>query len=372
MVNTGVGWRGRGLAHQYATEHFDAVCVSSGGDCRGIGQNHIPIPQRVYSVASSDMKGKDDGNVWLSWAVVGMGAGSLSGFGVAQGDPALLSWHGDCGKRPDRHRQPEVGAVRQEPDLPDGEIVALNGEAGVQADTLAPGMHFGLWPWQYAVSCVKFYTIDKGQIGIVEARDGPAAYRAAGCSRKAVECNSFQNARAFLLNGGERGPQISIIPPGTYRINTALFRCTLGDGAEIPDNQVGIVTTKEGAPLADRGHCGQEIAGHNMFQDARGLITNGGHKGLQEQVMLAGRYFINPLFATVEIKPMTEVPIANVGVVIAYVGEEGVDRPATLSSTATWSKKGQKGVWVDPLDPGKYPINPYTHKVRLFPRPTSC
>ena len=30
--------------------------------------------------------------------------------------------------------------------LPDGTIIALNGEAGYQADTLAPGLHFGNWP----------------------------------------------------------------------------------------------------------------------------------------------------------------------------------------------------------------------------------
>ena len=29
--------------------------------------------------------------------------------------------------------------------------------------------------------------------------------------------------------------------------------------------------------------------------------------------------------------------------------------------------RGQKGVWVDPLDPGKYPINPFTHKVEIVP-----
>ena len=31
--------------------------------------------------------------------------------------------------------------------LPDGRILALNGEAGYQADTLAPGLHWALWPW---------------------------------------------------------------------------------------------------------------------------------------------------------------------------------------------------------------------------------
>jgi uncharacterized membrane protein YqiK len=250
--------------------------------------------------------------------------------------------------------------------LPDGAIVALSGEAGLQADTLAPGIHFGLWAWQYAVTLAPFTTIDKNQIGIVEARDGKPL-SSGRVLAKSVECNSFQNARAFLGNGGERGPQISIIPPGTYRINTALFTVAAGEVLEIPDNQVGIVTTKDGAPLATGEIAGKEIPGHNLFQDGEAFITAGGHKGLQEQVILAGRYFINPRFATVEIKPMTEVPIANVGVVIAYVGAEGVDQSGENFKHGNLVKKGQKGVWVDPLDPGKYAINPYTHKVEIVP-----
>jgi uncharacterized membrane protein YqiK len=250
--------------------------------------------------------------------------------------------------------------------LPDGAIVALSGEAGLQADTLAPGIHFGLWAWQYSVTLAPFTTIDKNQIGIVEARDGKALSKGRVLAA-AVECNSFQNTRAFLANGGERGPQISVIPPGTYRINTAMFTVLPAEVLEIPDNSVGVVTAKDGTALPTGEIAGKETPGHNMFQDGEIFIHNGGYKGLQEQVILAGRYFINPRFATVEIKPMTEVPIANVGVVIAYVGEEGVDQSGEAFKHGNLVKKGQKGVWVDPLDPGKYAINPYTHKVEIVP-----
>ena len=250
--------------------------------------------------------------------------------------------------------------------LPDGAIVALNGEAGLQADTLAPGIHFGLWAWQYAVSKVPFTTIDKSHIGIVEARDGHPL-SGGRVLAKTVECNSFQDARAFLTHGGQRGPQISIIPPGTYRINTSLFRVNQEDVLEIPDNMVGVVTTKDGMPLATGEIAGKEIEGHNMYQDAEAFIINGGNKGLQEQVILAGRYFINPRFATVETNPMTQVPIANVGVVIAYVGAEGKDLTGDTFKHGNLVSRGQKGVWIDPLDPGKYPINPFTHKVELVP-----
>ena len=250
--------------------------------------------------------------------------------------------------------------------LPDGAIVALNGEAGLQADTLAPGIHFGLWAWQFAVTKVPFTTIDKGHIGIVEARDGHPLSGGRVLART-VECTSYQDARGFLTRGGERGPQISIIPPGTYRINTGLFQVALADVLEIPDNMVGVVTTKDGKPLATGEIAGKEVAGHNMYQDAEAFITNGGHKGLQEQVVLAGRYFINPRFATVETRPMTDVPIANVGVVIAYVGDEGKDVTGDSFKHGNLVSRGQKGVWFDPLDPGKYPVNTFTHKVEIVP-----
>ena len=250
--------------------------------------------------------------------------------------------------------------------LPDGKIIALHGEAGVQADTLAPGLHWGYWPWQYGIETVKFVTIPQGQIGVVESRDGIplSGGRILG---KRVDCDSFQNARAFIENGGERGPQITVVPPGTYRINTGVFSISYENVTEIEDNMVGIVTTKEGKPLPSGDIAGGEISGHNMFQDGEAFVANGGYKGLQVQPILAGRYFINPMFATVEIKEMTTVPIANVGVAIAYVGEPGVDVTGESFKHGNLVAKGQKGVWVEPLDPGKYPINPYTHRVEIVP-----
>jgi uncharacterized membrane protein YqiK len=250
--------------------------------------------------------------------------------------------------------------------LPDGSIIALNGEAGLQADTLAPGVHFKLWPWQYAVTLQNFVTIDKGQLGVVDARDG-RPLSGGKVLGKEVSSNSFQDARAFLANGGERGPQIAIIPPGRYRINTAVFTISTAPVTEIADNKVGIVTTREGKSLSSGDIAGKEVEGHNAFQNPQTFVNNGGTKGLQEQVILAGRYFINPRFATVEAVEMTLVPIANVGVVISYVGKEGVNVGGESFKHGNLVSEGEKGVWVEPLDPGKYPINPYCRRVELVP-----
>jgi uncharacterized membrane protein YqiK len=256
-----------------------------------------------------------------------------------------------------------VGAHKR---LPDGRIIALEGEAGYQADALAPGLHVGLWPWQFSVTLVKFLRIPPGQIGCVEACDG-APLPSGRIVARAVACDSFQDARAFLTNGGERGPQSAILGPGTYRINPLLFATQLTRAIDIPDNKIGVVTTREGQALAAGEIAGPVVAGHELFQRPQAFIDAGGSKGLQEQVLLSGRYFINPCFATVEIVEMVEVPIAHVGVVIAFVGREGKDVSGDALRHGNLVSRGEKGVWIEPLDPGKYPINPFTHKIVCVP-----
>ncbi|HWA40088.1 MAG TPA: SPFH domain-containing protein, partial [Gemmatimonadales bacterium] len=249
--------------------------------------------------------------------------------------------------------------------LPDGRIIALNGEAGYQADTLAPGLHWGYWPWQYDITTSKFITIPEGRIGIVDAADGaPLSGRVFG---RQVESDAYQNARAFLTKGGQRGPQIAVIPPGTYRINTALFTVRQMEVLEIPEGKVGLVTTQDGVPLKVGEIAGREVPGHNLFQDGEAFIQAGGAKGLQSQVMLAGTYYLNPNFATVELAAMTEVPIGFAGVVIAFVGDEGKDVTGEGFKHGNMVRRGEKGVWVDPLDPGMYPINTKTNHVVAVP-----
>ncbi len=78
--------------------------------------------------------------------------------------------------------------------LPDGSIVALHGEAGLQADTLAPGIHFGLWAWQYAVSLAPF---TRGESG--DARSHHFHRTDSGCAG-----SLGANARACAAVSGER------------------------------------------------------------------------------------------------------------------------------------------------------------------------
>ena len=245
-------------------------------------------------------------------------------------------------------------------------IIAVNGEAGLQAKMLSPGLHWWMWPWQYNIDMQGFVVIPEGNIGLVSAKDGlvPKTGRILG---RRVECENFQDAVTFLTNGGQKGRQSSFITNGVYKINTHLFEVSIVKQATIQENMVGIITSLDGDPLENGQIAGKNVEGHNNFQDFDMFLEKGGNRGLQQQTILAGTYNLNPWAVQVEEVQMTEIPIGHVGVVISFVGEDGVDVTGVNFKHGNLVGKGQKGVWAEPFGPGKYPINKYTNKIELVP-----
>lgn len=260
-----------------------------------------------------------------------------------------------------------------------GSLIALNGEAGYQADTLAPGLHFGYWRWQYRILKMPVVIVPQGQIALVMAADGQPIppERILG---RVVDCDNFQDARKFLLNGGEKGRQVGILTAGTYRINTALFSVVSAQNAEyhgmnaeelslahIEPDMVGIVTTLDGQSIEPGEIAGPTITGHDNFQSAQAFLDGGGRRGLQEQILLSGTWNLNPWFVRVEQVPMVQIPIGYVGVVISFVGKAHEDVSGLAFKHGDLVNMGHKGVWVTPLYPGKHPINSRVMKVELVP-----
>ncbi len=263
--------------------------------------------------------------------------------------------------------------------LPPNRLVALNGEAGNQADTLAPGWHWGYFPWQYQVRKEQVVVIPQGEIALVVAADG-AAIPSERILGKIVDCDNFQDARKFLTQGGEKGRQLGLLTAGSYRINTALFKVITAETAQlngmtpaqlqvyqVSADKVGIVTTLDGIPIKPGEIAGAVIADHDNFQNTQKFLTAGGSRGLQEQILLSGSWNLNPWFVQVEQIPMTEIPIGYVGVVISFVGEAQVDVSGASFTHGNLVNPGHKGVWVEPLYPGKHPLNTRIMKVELVP-----
>src|SRR5438309_6304298 len=177
----------------------------------------------VVSVVFADVQ---VGGVALSSVLLTVVAGVAGALVVA----ALLAWFA-LRRIPNQ----QVGVVEKlwshHGSVTEGNIIAQHGEAGYQADLLRGGIHLGLWRWQYRIHKFPLVTIPQGKIGYIYARDGDSLPPSQTLGR-IVECNNFQDARAFLGIGanrtegalrGQRGRQRSILREGVYAINPALF-----------------------------------------------------------------------------------------------------------------------------------------------------
>jgi uncharacterized membrane protein YqiK len=268
---------------------------------------------------------------------------------------------------------------RYGPPLPAGRFIAANGEAGFQARLLPPGWHFFLWRWKYKIVKVPVVVVGPGEIALVIAADGQPipSERVLG---KVVASDHFQDAEAFLRHGGERGRQLAFLTSGTYRINPAAFDVVLPATAtahgmkpaelhvyQMPSDQVGIVTVLDGCPITAGDLAGPTVKGHESFQRGQVFMDAGGCRGLQEEVLLSGTWNLNPWFVRVDPVPLTEIPIGYVGVVVSYVGQEHLDVSGAAFTHGDLVERGRKGVWVEPLLPGKHPINTRVMKVELVP-----
>ena len=268
-------------------------------------------------------------------------------------------------------REDQVGVVvkRFSPGKaqPEGRVVALNGEAGYQARPLGPGIHFGYWPWQYKIEKHPLTRIEQGHIGLVIANDGnpmPGDRVLANV----VDCEFFQDAAKFLRNGGQKGRQSTVLTAGFYRINPVLFKVIPNVPiTKIDSDKIGIVTVMDGAPMPVGQMAAKAALGHTDFQSPEAFIKAGGCRGLQEQIILAGNYNLNPWFCEIEEHPLFEVPIGYVGVVVSFVGDDSRDISGDQFTHGNIVRRGGKGVWDEPLYPGKHPVNMRIMKIELVP-----
>ncbi len=283
-------------------------------------------------------------------------------------------------------------------------LIALRGEAGFQPDVLRGGYHF-FFPFQYRIHSQPLVTIPQGQIGYVFARDGAPLGPTQTLASNARTAD-FLDVRAFLSAGGQKGPQRAILREGTYAINTAQFVIITRDrihglmlnandgdlfgqmqaliagrgGFEavvIKDSadQIGIVTVHDGPALSADHIIAPEVGTqqadaatfHNSFQDPEKFIAAGGRRGRQLQVLVEGSYYINRLFATVEMVAKTVIEVGHVGVVISYTGNDTADTSGEDYRHGELVARGSRGVWSAPLLPGKYAFNTYAGKILMVP-----
>jgi hypothetical protein len=228
----------------------------------------------------------------------------------------------------------EVGIVRKiygYSSLPEGRIIATKGETGYQAETIAPGT-FKVSPFFNVlnnVETVPLVTIPNGFYGRIVTRDGKAldATQIMADAWPDAELNKYLDATYFLDHDGTKGLQLSVLKPGTYAMNLALYEVRVGRRAN-------------GRDVTD--------ADDDVY-DLRGRRTEK-----------------TPLDTSI-----TSIPAGSVGVVRASVQTKGIDcRPATARTdddglSAELVPQGCKGVWSSSLNPGSYYLNRDAYDVTM-------
>jgi uncharacterized membrane protein YqiK len=281
-------------------------------------------------------------------------------------------------------------------------LLALHGEAGFQPELLRGGFHF-FKPFQYRVHICPMVAVTQGKIGYVFARDGrdlPSGQTLADNAK----ASDFLDVRAFLEAGGQKGPQRKVLREGTHIINPALFVVMTEEATysmamdeleeayyakmrELLDQRKGfapvvirgaadagesdllaVVTVHDGPALPRDELLAPDVGDrHNSFQEPEAFLAAGGRRGRQERVLVEGTYYINRLFATVELIKKTVIPVGFVGVVVSYTGRKGADVSGNEYTHGELVETGCRGVWRDPLMPGKYAFNTYAGKIELVP-----
>jgi uncharacterized membrane protein YqiK len=245
-----------------------------------------------------------------------------------------------------------VEAVDGEPMLP-GRIFALDraqnahnnfqdpiafikqgGVKGIQLRTLPPGL-WPIHPYLFRVSVAKTTVVPQGKVGVITAADGASLDPGRLLARAVDGHLSFQNAELFVSSGGQRGPQVDILTPGTYRIlsqsdpleggsdvKPGLFTVRLFDATVINENQIGLVEALDGSPLNPGDYVAESVAGHDNFQDGHEFIDGKGQRGPQKDILLPGTYYINPLLFKVILESAKEVKPGEVAVIVSNTGKD--------------------------------------------------
>src|SRR5215472_6129519 len=209
--------------------------------------------------------------------------------------------------------------------LPGERIIATDGEKGPQAEILTPGWH----PWflvnvVYQVENKKVISIPSGKYGFLSAKDGaplrPDQFLA-DAFPPGHELEMLE-AEYFLTHGGQRGPQTTILTPGTYRLNTYLWDLTIKDAVDVAEGAVGVVKSN----VIDSVHFGNLVADKPTTCYQKTVSTNASGKAVADK-----------------------------------------DRKSDEGKlTAVLVPVGCIGVWEKALQPGRYYVNEAAYKITMM------
>ena len=269
----------------------------------------------------------------------------------------------------------EIGLVTKKlgfKGLDEGNPIALQGEAGYQADLLMPGLRFKLWP-VYGVKKYPWVQVPAGEIGVVIAQVGtPLPIGTKSGVYKTVFGN-FGDVRTFLDNGGQKGVQRPVLPPGTlvplHPVGFVVITAHQVYGIPVSGDVVANAA-KGGLTPASFGLSPEHLRVVEITPqrdvDVIGIVTTLEGEPLPSGD-IAGRLGGWAYIAAMEVGTETRPPATDAEVIELLLGSKN-DLHNNYQDFQRFVDNGGKiGLQHDPLLYGAYLLNPFLVRVELVP-----
>jgi len=181
--------------------------------------------------------------------------------------------------------------------MPSGRIIANTDEKGPQAKILAPGFH--LIPFirvTHDIEELPILTVKPGTYGMLVAKDGNPMPKGQFIAPAWENMSDMINAMKFMGYDSEdgkvkgvKGPQLTVLPPGDYRINRYIFDAYEGESTPVPAGHVAVIKSNVG-----EDYKGPPILPTGILKtDLSVPIVPKGNRGVWKDVYNPGEYYIN-------------------------------------------------------------------------------
>lgn len=194
--------------------------------------------------------------------------------------------------------------------MPSGRIIANTNEKGPQAEILPPGFH--MIPFirvTHSVEEMPIVHVEEGTYGFLVAKDGRAmpegqflapAWESADDMINAMKFMGYDNESTASAPTGVKGPQLTVLPPGHYRINRYLFDIFAGNITDVPIGHVAVVKSNVGEIYK-----GDPILPTGVEKTTLSVpIVPKGYKGVWDTVLKPDRYYLNEKAYDITIIPL--------------------------------------------------------------------
>ncbi|MBC7228835.1 MAG: SPFH domain-containing protein [Actinobacteria bacterium] len=252
--------------------------------------------------------------------------------------------------------------------------IAFRGEAGYQAELLMPGLRFKFWI-VFRVEKYPWVQVPAGEIGVVIAQVGAPLPIGAKSAVYRREFGNFTDLEGFIANGGQKGVQRPVLPPGTMvPIHPVAFLVIT------KDKVYGLPVSPELKKLADRDGIltPQSFGLHPNHLDLVRISPqpSPGGEHLIDMVGIVTTYEGDPLpsgaiasrlGAFEDIAEMERQGASDLELIEALLGSKNNLHNNYQDFQAFLDNGGKIGLQHDPLLYGAYALNPFLVGVELVP-----